>query len=125
MTCKDCIHYEACKSLFQHYGDELAVEALETDGLCGYFADKSLYIKLPCKVGTPVYMISRGRSKTEYIEIDGKTYSRSVPQRYITVHKYGLEDYAIGYEIGKQIYLTKEEAEAALKEMESECTNHQ
>lgn len=111
MTCKDCIHYEACKSLFQHYGDELAVEALETDGRCDEFEDKSLYIKLPCKIGDSIYRC--GREEIWEWQI---AFAEIFPDETYLIddrdNLFGVE------EIGKTVFLTREEAEAALKEME-------
>jgi hypothetical protein len=49
--CKSCIHYGVCK--FQGYYDVL------NSGGCGDFEDKDLFIKLPCKIGDPLYILSR------------------------------------------------------------------
>ena len=43
MTCKDCIHYEACKNLYEIHGDGLSGES----HVCDYFADRSRFVELP------------------------------------------------------------------------------
>lgn len=42
MTCKDCIHYEACKNLYEIHGDGLSGES----HVCDYFADRSRFVEL-------------------------------------------------------------------------------
>lgn len=113
-TCKDCIHYDVCEF---HLDEKTTMTVNE----CMHFKDKSKFVELPCKVGTKVYTIEKGRNDTEYIKINGHTYQRMVPQYYITEHEYSLTDFALGIKIGVQLFLTKEEAYQALKEREQEC----
>ena len=47
MRCDYCLHYGVCTFAKQY----------ETVDKCTDFADKDLYIKLPCKVGDEVYFI--------------------------------------------------------------------
>ena len=42
MTCKDCIHYEACKNLYEIHGDGLSGES----HVCDYFADRSRFVDI-------------------------------------------------------------------------------
>lgn len=119
MTCKDCIHNDVC-------------EALEMNGLakvhpkqCGYFTDKSRYVKLPCKIGDTVYIIDN----RDMLDIDpsvcsvvedeiyemgyGRTQSGELKWLFL-VYETGEDFY--DDEIGKFVFLTKEEAEKALAE---------
>ena len=57
MTCKDCIHYEACKSIYLSMGFAVGEPQEQEGDPCEHFADKSLYIKLPCKVGDELIII--------------------------------------------------------------------
>ena len=41
-NCKDCIHYEACKNLYEIHGDGLSGES----HVCDYFADRSRFVEL-------------------------------------------------------------------------------
>ena len=69
-------------------------------------------IELPCKIGDTVWDIKWWDDTTETRVIDGKTYFRRVMKHKVTKSKFSLCDYE---ELGKTVFLTKEEAEAALK----------
>lgn len=51
MTCKDCIHCEAC----EWFGDSCAEEMADD---CKRLKPKSRFIELPCEVGQKVYWIN-------------------------------------------------------------------
>lgn len=55
MTCKDCIHHVACNR-----PDPLDIG-------CEDFSDRSLWVKLPCKVGDTVYVIYDGYVTCAYV----------------------------------------------------------
>ena len=120
-NCADCIHYEACAvsdacMAFAPLGNP--------ETICKHFADKSLYIKLPCKVGDTVWINGCFGGLAEphkIVQISTRTGSeRSV---------YSFEAWLVGkYPIsrnnsasfwddafGKTVFLTREEAEAALE----------
>lgn len=104
MTCEDCIHYDVC---------------INHDG-CKDFKDYSRFVELPCHTGEKAYAIFLGRacaSRTVYKgEVIGFqiTASRTV---YITLC---LEDgHTFIGRLGKNVFITREEAEAALKEREN------
>ena len=69
-------------------------------------------IELPCKIGDTVWDIKWWDDTTETRVIDGKTYFRRVMKHKVTKSKFKLFDYD---NFGKTVFLTKEEAEAALK----------
>ena len=72
--------------------------------------EQGLLLRLPCKVGTKVYVIN---INTDYGEIgDETTYSYSIIEREFQI--YMMIDY------GKLVFLTQAEAEQKLKEMESD-----
>lgn len=51
MTCKDCLHYEACNAGL------LPFETDDEDAKrCKEFAGKTEWVHLPCHVGAPVYV---------------------------------------------------------------------
>ena len=72
-------------------------------------------IALPCKIGDTVWDIKWWDDTTETRVIDGKTYFRRVMKHKVTKSKFKLFDYD---SFGKTIFLTREEAEAALKEVD-------
>ena len=99
---EDCSLYKVCleRQIFeklQRYED------LEEQGKL---------IELPCKIGDTVWDIKWWDDTTETRVIDGKTYFRRVMKHKVTKSKFKLFDYD---NLGKTVFLTKEEAEAALK----------
>lgn len=113
MTCKDCIHYEACLHLeTEAFGADTQFPFRET---CERFKPKSRYIELPCAVGDKVYWINR---VTKEIETD----------IVIAIHQYedgfSITTKTIGtkctstYSLNRFLeimHFTKEEAEKALE----------
>lgn len=57
MTCKDCIHYKACKSMLEAVGYVANGDGESADMRCEEFKDKAQYIKLPYKPGTQVAVV--------------------------------------------------------------------
>lgn len=81
IKCENCIHYEVCGKYVAQVGS------------CDYFKDETLFIKLPCKVGTPVFIINKKMG-------------------YVYTGKFRIDDLA---QFGKRVFLTRAEAEKALK----------
>lgn len=123
MTCKDCIHYDACckigGKLQEHYMNKC------NDVECDCFKDKSRFIELPCKVGDIVYRVipkcdpdfgicpfdgGYGISRCRKDE-SGKY--RNKCDVYIEEIPFSL--YVLN-NIGKTVFLTREEAEKKLQE---------
>lgn len=69
-------------------------------------------ITLPCKIGDTVWYIKWWDDTTETRVIDGKTYFRRVMKHKVTKSQFSLFDYK---HLGETVFLTREEAEAALK----------
>lgn len=101
--CKSCIHYGVCK--FQGYYDVLNL------GGCGDFEDKDLFIKLPCKIGDPLYILVRESPAfgEAHIQEDEAT-EVSTEGRVWSINCYWDSD-----DIGRVIFFSREEAEEALK----------
>ena len=55
MTCKDCIHYEVCEEKDTEYTG--LPFSIANDKPCKHFKNKSLVVELPCKVGDMVYLL--------------------------------------------------------------------
>lgn len=116
MTCKDCVHYEACLDWYRGFKARPAK--------CEHFKDKSKFIELPCKVGDIVWYITSTWEicEAEVIGIWLNLYSN--PQMWLEI-KYqskfiGEGEYKsrVDLMIDKTVFLTKELAEKALKENE-------
>jgi hypothetical protein len=106
MTCNDCIYYDVCD-----YDGDVAVFP---DRICGFFKDRSRFVELPCNVGDFVYFIKARRVMADIVS-------------KFTIDRCGVmlqrvNGYNLGYtdQLGKKIFLTREEAEQALKEREND-----
>ena len=122
MTCKDCIHYEACKNLYEIHGDGLSGES----HVCDYFADRSQFVELPCRVGDKVYFnnvhLRYARVIAIYIDASGGMFDLDITTNIATATGYEHfinKDYTFE-DIGRRLFLTREEAEQALKLKERE-----
>lgn len=116
-TCKDCLHYEACKTISeaQDY-TEFDTMINDAEKECDTFADKSRFVELPCKVGDTVYYlggIRRKHIKTAIVE-------------EIIIDRSGIRDLVVTVDSGtfemsfSIFFATREEAEAALAERPKE-----
>lgn len=115
-TCKDCLHYKACKMTYLAtggHGDDTFEEFnwITIYG-CDNFADKSKWVHLPCKVGDTVY----------YITGINRTLIKPATVEEIIMNENGIQDLFVStdncsFENSYDIfYLTREEAEKALAE---------
>lgn len=114
-NCEDCIHFKACVEMAEEFNTVYAKT-------CEDFSDRSLWVKLPCLTGTTVY--------TVYHEISGK---RNIAVGTVERFNFYGDDYVYAYvfyetgvsywhssgDFGKTVFLSREEAERALKERES------
>lgn len=121
MTCKDCVHYEVCKKYeidiqVNFYEQEFNEQEFINDGICSSFRDKSRLIALPCNVGDTVY----------YITGIGHNLVTPAKIKEIIIGKDGIKDLYVqgnghNFENSFDIFfLTREEAEKALKEQKNE-----
>ena len=56
-TCKDCLHWDACKNMLEAMGHIVDGDGENADQRCNDFTDKSRFVELPCKIGDTVYRI--------------------------------------------------------------------
>lgn len=113
--CKDCIHYEVCNDI------DITVKGVEVS--CKYWKDKTKFVELPCKVGDTVYTNTSMRGW--YMRKKDRPYEARVlftglngSDGFINVElkKEGCELQFDFSQIGKDVFLTYEAAEKALKE---------
>lgn len=66
-NCKDCLYVEVCKDFAINYlktNNNAPMESLEKevgDYPCCRFQDRSLFVKLPCKVGDVIFCTTMGK----------------------------------------------------------------
>lgn len=142
MTCKDCIHCEACERMISDTSKMFKVllseilkmncdikydstNILSGAEICQCFQDRARFVELPCKVGDTVYFnnvhLRYAKVIAIYIDASGGMFDLDVVTNIETVAGYEHfinKDYTFE-DIGKRLFLTKEAAEQALKERES------
>lgn len=111
MKCENCLHYGVCTFAKQY----------ETVDKCPDFADKDLYVKLPCKVGTKVYALATPCGGCEHYNLSFEQsikICRNCEKREIAEFTFDIE---LIDEFGKAVFLTREDAEKKLEELKNEC----
>ena len=121
--CKDCVHVEVCREYVEGLaaarGVRLSVKeldsVLECDD-CKHFKDRSRFVELPCKVGDTLFvptrnLVSEYKIVSFHVCGEGIWYRTNVIKGILT--RLISDNVEI---IGKTVFLTREEAEAALKE---------
>ena len=98
-SCKDCMHEKVC----DYFEGDLNEEGAEK---CVYFKDSNRFVELPCNVGDTVFVVN-GLKEIDELEVDYYVVRKNV----ISV---GMVDDG-EYEV-ETVFLTREEAEQALKE---------
>ena len=104
MTCKDCLHYEACDRLAVSYN----IMQVKTC-VCKCFSDKSEWFHFASKDReTAYYAVGYGNNAHVIKEpIFGWAIKKG---KHCIIDEYGDL-----YEIGKEVFLTKEDAEKAVE----------
>lgn len=139
--CKDCLHVDVCiDSVINYVGlkGDTPINALEREVgnyPCCKFKDRSRFVELPCKVGDSYFEIEQYCTERgfyneprqtdimdcEYCDDDGvcdRQY-RITEKRFISlIQIFGYKEKVV--DRYNRIFLTKEEAEQALKERDRE-----
>lgn len=124
MTCKDCVHFEACKNIllkaFPKTTESEIEAASNAVGGCYLFKPKSRFVELPCEAGQTVYSIRWWDDvKEKCTDSKGKTFYRKTIKHKVTKEKFN--PYSIDYkQFGETVFLSREEAENALQRKEDE-----
>ena len=130
--CTDCVHYELClhqeKFLIEHNRKDLIRRygfGLSEPEICCNFRDRSRFVELPCKVGDTVYFnnvhLRYARVIAIYIDASGGMFDLDITTNIATATGYEHfinKDYTFE-DIGRRLFLNREEAEQALKEREN------
>lgn len=120
MTCKDCVHCEVCGVWRNAESLTQQTERAET---LKCFKDKSRFVEKPCDLGERFYFVVRAFNEIcecTVVKIEMNYFTS--PQEWLTVEYFsdviGKQEYKnrIDLMLGKTVFLTREEAEKALKE---------
>lgn len=104
-TCKDCINSDKCPTALACSGNPI----------CSMFKDKSRFIELPCKVGDTVYVIDIIDSEYDEFLI-GPCIVNCIILFDDKIQIKCKETHNNILTFGKDVFLTQEDAEKALKE---------
>ena len=123
MKCENCYHARAClNSLSENKG----LNNTESF-VCEHYKDKSLVFELPCRVGDVLFT-------TEYDCDSNSSYIEKIECISIEIHDCGISIYCKSIErnydtyvpedFGETVFLSREEAERALEEINIEKNNN-
>ena len=125
-SCKDCVHVEVCCSyLSTAYNkcklatpDFKLLKNIECDE-CQHFKDRAHFVELPCMVGDTVYVIESIAGEEKIIQDHVETLGIGYYADGISIYQFdGVKTDGYFEDFGKTAFLTREEAEQALKERE-------
>lgn len=108
MKCENCIHKDICE-LFDCQG-------ISEESPCSFFKDQNKFIELPCKVGDTVYVLIQRNVTTEIVKGTVKNIQHSYNAWWVEFSDLWVDK--MFDDFGKTVFLTREEAEQALKERE-------
>lgn len=123
-SCKDCIHDKVCSEYFHVFWGHTAnkhSDLINSDPKdCPYFKDRSRFVELPCKVGDTVYVIESIAGEEKIIQDHVETMGIGYYADGINIYQFdGIKTDGYFSDFGKTVFLTREEAEQALKEREA------
>lgn len=112
MKCCDCLYAPHCT----FYDNR---EFTPKERFC--FAERSEWVHLPCNVGDKVYFLCRNRETYEWYICEKEVYSIMVYDNSTHIYVSPICSF-VEMEIGNRLFLTREEAEKARKEMDGNDT---
>lgn len=116
-TCKDCLCYDACQ---YHITEETAftVEECSTG-----FKHKDLYVKLPVYIGQVVWRLNRNWYDDSVAVVEGRVsmlqQKADMSWKFRVSENGSVSDY-LAKQIGQDIFISKDEADAARKILSEE-----
>lgn len=117
--CKNCIKADVCKVAEEF--DKEPVDGIYIEG-CEHFKDRNRFVELPCRVGSIVYIIpTTGNRLKEVTKAKCISFLIGGVSNTSNLLFCGTsKSYFAGFDrFGKTVFLTREEAERALKEREN------
>lgn len=126
--CTDCVHYELClhqeKFLIEHNRKDLIRRygfGLSEPEICCNFRDRSRFVELPCKVGDTVFVVEKIAEEWKIIKDHVETIGIGYYADGVNIYQFdGIKTDGYFEDFGKTVFLTREEAERALKLKERE-----
>ena len=107
--CSDCIHGQVCMWRSFPY---------DPTEHCQFFKDKSLFVELPVRLGQILYQPDDYHKCAEELKVSSLTQKKDGSWKIRLSHRYRWISEITVDKIDKTVFLTKEEAEQKLKEIE-------
>lgn len=117
--CENCIHYDVCTELMamaKKQTKSFVKEYLNKTDVCDHFKDKSLFVELPMTLGQICYAPYNYKNEVEECRVSSLTQKADGSWKIRLTHNHSVFEIRAD-EIGKTVFLTKEDAEAKLKEI--------
>ena len=122
-TCENCICLERCKELYDAFGVFINIEE---SSICKHFKDKTKFIEKPFNIRDRIYIITKYSHSSPYEIIncivtkmrfkDDGAITFSCEGHYTNGHCYISGNFKTS-SIGKTVFLTQEDAEKKLEEL--------
>lgn len=133
-TCAECVHVEVCKDFISSLLEGLELDKSDVElinkelnqddadkGACDHFWDRARVAALPCMVGDTVYVIESIAGEEKIIQDHVETMGIGYYADGINIYQWdGVKTEGYFEDFGKTVFLTREEAERALKEREKD-----
>ena len=124
-SCNDCVHVGVCSKKNLHVAVGMNItprfkyERIEQE--CEHFKDRARFVELPCMVGDTVYVIENIAGEEKIIQDHVETLGIGYYADGINIYQFdGVKTDGYFEDFGKTVFLTREEAEQALKECEND-----
>ena len=116
--CKNCIKEDVCKIAEDFYKQPVYGMCIED---CDYFKDRNRFVELPCKVGDTIYEITERKRNGKWNKVIVERVVNGIEigrGGFMTIRS-GTTITAFLPDLGETVFLTREEAEQALRESEN------
>ena len=127
-SCKDCLHVEICEDFTRYKlspskAEEILPILRERGNTCEHFKDRSRFLELPCLPGDKVFLISSYAREIREYKVFSMYLMIAKNNHWFRINLENqrgaiLVDYHFS-DIGKTVFLTREEAEQAVKGLEN------
>ena len=116
-SCKDCLHYEVCADVMKQQLYIKDILCGHKNPVCPQFADRFEWVHLPCKVGDSIFC--DGELFADRYAGEVMKFTAEIVRTQVCTTHCGEIDMIFNFnDFGKTVFLTREEAEKALKEYE-------
>lgn len=120
-NCNDCLCVDVCKMhsdiVSADYYPKILRKKFEEESNCPHFKDRTRFVELPCKVGDIIYEICERKKGGEWKKaiVKRAVHGIEIGLGGCMVARSGTTVVVFLSDLGKTVFLTREEAEKALE----------